>query len=93
MLIVIAIICLGMFNQEPDLLELEAVRVADNSHTLAYFWRAKIKPGQKPSTYGRRTPPCGDETHGNDTILQRLSNPPHRLPRNRMGNDSAESLK
>jgi hypothetical protein len=52
MFIVIAILCLGMYDQPPELLELRAVRGCDVVYRPYSFSRAKGKPQQQPSTYG-----------------------------------------
>jgi len=51
MFIVIAILCLGYFDQPPELLELEGVRGCDVVLRISIS-RAKGKPRQQPSTYG-----------------------------------------
>lgn len=52
MFIVIAIICSVMFDQPPELLELEGVRGSDVALTISPDNRAKGKPRQQPSGYG-----------------------------------------
>lgn len=52
MFIVIAILCMGMFDQPPELLELKVVRGCDVVNRTDSIRRAKGKPQQQPSTYG-----------------------------------------